>query len=125
MLPGVVHLKDDDDVRAYIVEALRDLDYDVLEAADAPSALAIVERRSGNIDLLLTDVVMPRMSGRELARRLADSRPDMKVLYVSGYTDDAIVRHGILDPGVIFLQKPFSPDVLARKVAETLSMGSA
>jgi CheY-like chemotaxis protein len=93
----------------------------VLEASSGNDAIRVAAEHTGHISLLVTDVVMPRMSGRELARRLADSRPDMKVLYVSGYTDDAIVRHGILDSGVVFLQKPFSPDALARKVAETLS----
>jgi CheY-like chemotaxis protein len=117
----VLVVEDEDAVRRVTCRVLLKRGYKVLEAISGDDAIRVATEHGGHIDLLLTDVVMPRMSGRELARHLAGSRPGMKVLYVSGYTDDAIVRHGILDAGVVFLEKPFSPDVLARKVAETLS----
>jgi len=94
--------------------------YTVLDAADGPSAIELSRRHGGVIDVLVTDVVMPGMSGRELAERLAPTRPEMKVLYTSGYTDDAMVRQGVLSAGVAFLQKPFVPDTLARKVRDVL-----
>ena len=92
----------------------------MIEAVDADDALRWVEEQVQPIHLLVTDVVMPGMSGRELAERLAELRPGMKVLYVSGYTDDAVVRHGLLEAEVSFLQKPFTPTGLARKVREVL-----
>ena len=95
----------------------------MLDASDGPSALELSARHAAGIDLLVTDVVMPGMSGRELAERLAPQRPEMKVLYTSGYTDDAMVRQGVLNAGVAFLQKPFVPDMLARKVREVLDGG--
>jgi YesN/AraC family two-component response regulator len=79
------------------------------------------ESHPGPIHLMVTDVIMPGMSGAQLASRLSASRPEMKVLYVSGYTDDTIVRHGVLERGLAFLQKPFSPKTLARKVGEVLA----
>jgi CheY-like chemotaxis protein len=94
--------------------------YTVLEARHGAEAVEIANRHAGPVHLLVTDVVMPQMSGRELAQRLATLRPDLKVLYMSGYTDDAIVRHGVLASGIAFLSKPFTPDALALKVRELL-----
>jgi PAS domain S-box-containing protein len=94
--------------------------YTVLDAGNADEALAIVAQHAGPLHLLLADVVLPRTSGRELARRLSESHPETKTLYVSGYTDDAIVRYGMLERGLNFLQKPFTPVALARKVRQVL-----
>jgi YesN/AraC family two-component response regulator len=92
----------------------------VLEAPSAEAALDIAARYSGAIHLLLTDVIMPGLSGRELATRLADVRPEARVIFMSGYTDDAVTRHGVLEPGLAYLQKPFTPDALGQKVREVL-----
>ena len=116
----VLLAEDDDMLRPLAKELLAKLGYTVLECANAGEALARAARHAGPIHLLVADVVMPGASGRELARRLEETRPEVRVLYVSGYTDDAIVHHGMLEPGLNFLQKPFTPDVLARKVREVL-----
>jgi PAS domain S-box-containing protein len=100
--------------------ALEAQGYVVLAASDAAAALRVVERHGGTIHLLLTDVVMPGMSGRDLADRLTAQRPGIRVLYMSGYPGDAVVQHGTLPSGSAFLQKPFSPDGLARKVRDVL-----
>jgi PAS domain S-box-containing protein len=107
-------------VRAVAREVLKRNGYAVIEAADGQAALALAAAHAGPIHLLVTDVIMPEMSGRQLADRLREGRPELKVLFVSGYTDDAIVRHGILEPGIAFLQKPFTPESLARKVRAVL-----
>ena len=91
-----------------------------LTAGESGEALLVCEKHEGKIDLMLTDVIMPQMSGRDLADRLAPSHPEMKVLYMSGYTDNAIVNHGVLDAGISFVQKPFTPNVLLRRVREVL-----
>ena len=92
----------------------------MLVAASGHEALRLAEQQAGAIHLLVTDVVMPGMSGCEVALLLAPTHPTMKVLYLSGYTDESVVRHGILEPGVAFLQKPFTAETLARKVREVL-----
>jgi CheY-like chemotaxis protein len=121
LLSGTILLVENEEiVRALIKGILKGSGYTVLEAADGKEALKISHQHRGRIHLLLTDVVMPHMSGRELAQKLAASRTDMKVLYMSGHTEDAIVRHGILVGEVNFLQKPFQSEVLMRKVRELL-----
>ena len=112
--------EDDERVRGLVRAVLEGYGYQVLEAEDGSAALSVSERHEGLIHLLLTDVVMPKMSGRELADQLAESRPEMKVLYMSGYTDESIVHHGVLDANTPFIQKPFEPEALARKVRELL-----
>ena len=112
--------EDEDQVRVAIRGILRRHGYTVLEARNAGEALLLCERHPGTIDLLLTDVVMPKMSGPELAKRLAQTRPSMKVLCMSGCTDDAAVRHGVVEPAFAFLQKPITVDALTRRARELL-----
>jgi len=117
---GTVLLAEDDDaVREYVSLVLRRLGYQVLEAADGADALAVADRFHGPIDLLLSDVVMPRMDGVELARRLGQARSSLKVMHMSGYPGDA--RAGADDAP--FLRKPFDRDVLARRVRRVLDTG--
>jgi CheY-like chemotaxis protein len=116
----VLLAEDDANLRALTRDILASEGYTVLESQDVEDAIRIAERQDGTIHLLVTDVVMPHMSGRALADAVMRIRPDVKVLYMSGYTDDAIVHHGVLDPGTALLQKPFTPAALARKVREVL-----
>jgi CheY-like chemotaxis protein len=106
-------------VRVAARQILERFGYTVIEAANGTEAL-IRAQNGVRIDLLLTDVVMPEMSGRELVDRFAKLRPHTKVLFMSGYTDDAIVRHGILEENMSYMQKPFLPDALALKAREVL-----
>lgn len=115
----ILVVEDEDRVRATTVEALRELGYSVLHASSGPAALAMLERLP-HIDLLFTDIVMPEMTGRQLADRLLEHMPHLKVLYTTGYTRNAVVHNGILDPGTNFLPKPFNLDQLALKVREVL-----
>src|SRR6266850_1561289 len=112
--------EDDPMLRPLTKGLLERLGYTVIDAENAATALEAARHHGGPIQLLVADVVMPGASGRELARQLEKTRPRTKVLYVSGYTDDAIVHHGMLEPGLNFLQKPFTPATLARKVREVL-----
>jgi PAS domain S-box-containing protein len=116
----IMLVEDEAGVRALVRKFLERSGYHVLEASSGDEALREAEKHAGHISLLLTDVVLPRMSGSELARRLVEARPDTRVLYMSGYTDDAIVHHGVLSEGAAFLQKPFTADALARKIRDIL-----
>ena len=117
----VLLVEDEESVRQLVRETLAARGYQVLEADDGEKALKIAKTHNGPIHMLMTDVVMPGMSGRELAKQLGTTHPQTRVLYLSGYTEDAIVHQGVLDSGTSFLQKPFNLQVLARKVREVLS----
>jgi CheY-like chemotaxis protein len=114
----VLVVEDEEIVRNVCVQILERLGYKVVQARNGVEALAVAQGFGDRIDLLLTDVVMPGMNGSELATQLVPHNPEMKVLFTSGYTDDAIVRHGVLDEGVSFIGKPYTPSALARKVRE-------
>src|SRR3989454_2198412 len=113
-------VEDEPEVRWLVRELLQHLGYTILEARHGIEAQVLSIQHPGPIHLLITDVVMPQMSGREIAEQLTSEHPETKVLYMSGYTDDAVVRHGVLAAHMAFLQKPFSPEALARKVREVL-----
>ena len=121
----VLLVEDEESVRELVRETLKARGYTVIEASDGISGMRVAEEYPGKIEILITDVVMPGMSGRELAKRITAARPDIKVLYLSGYTEDAIIHEGALEPGTAFLQKPFTLQVLARKVREVLRGDSA
>ena len=116
----VLLVEDDPGVRNLVATTLTKCGYHVLQAEDGAAAAEVARSHEGLIHLLLTDVVMPGISGRSTAESLLRLRPEVKVLYMSGYTDDAITRHGILEPGIHLIQKPFTPGALARKVREAL-----
>lgn len=118
---SILLVEDEASVRKLARTILQNNGYTVLDAASGDEAQQIAEEHEGLIQLMLTDVIMPGTSGRELAQIVADSRPEMKVLYMSGYTDDAIVHHGILDAETPFIQKPFTPGALLRKVRDVLN----
>jgi two-component system cell cycle sensor histidine kinase/response regulator CckA len=116
----VLLAEDDPGVREVASDALEHKGYHLLRAPDGQTALEMAAAHAGTIHLLVTDMVMPGMTGRELAEALAALRPGIRVLYMSGYTDDAVIRHGVLEDSLPYLQKPFAPDALARKVREVL-----
>jgi CheY-like chemotaxis protein len=116
----ILVVEDRPEVRRLAVEALQGSGYQILEAAEGSEALRVAEHHSGSIHLLLTDVVMPHMTGKELAERLKQLRPETKVLYMSGYTADVISSRGLLDSGEKYIAKPFHLDSLLAKVREVL-----
>ncbi|MDD5630216.1 MAG: PAS domain S-box protein, partial [Elusimicrobia bacterium] len=116
----VLVAEDEESVRRIVLRALEGRGYTVLAAANGAAALKLLEGHGGTVELLLTDVVMPGMNGRELACEVTRRCPGVRTLYMSGYTDDAVVRHGVLEPGLAFIYKPFDAEVLAAKVRETL-----
>ncbi len=118
----ILLLEDEDVVRSLTREILEGLGYQVLEASRGEEAIKIVTANNRSINLLLTDVVMPEMSGKEVVDRVSELTPSLRVLFMSGYTDEAIVHHGVLDSNVQFIQKPFTPAALATKVREVLDL---
>jgi CheY-like chemotaxis protein len=120
----ILLVEDDREVRELAHSILIGCGYSVLEADGPLAGTSLCEQYAGTIHLLLTDVVMPAMSGREFAMRIVARRPGIKVLYMSGYTNNAIVHHGVLDTGLFFLPKPFTPALLAGKVREVLDVSA-
>jgi CheY-like chemotaxis protein len=115
----VLVVEDAEGLRVLVKKLLQRQGYTVFAAGNADEAVTLFNQHA-SIGVLLTDVVMPGASGPELTRRLVAQRPDLKVIYMSGYTEDAIVHHGVLNPGIAFLHKPFTSDTLARKLREVL-----
>jgi CheY-like chemotaxis protein len=116
---SILIVEDDPAVRRLAVVILRNCGYKIQESNNAFEALEVI-RRNPNFDLVLSDVIMPQMSGKELSDRLKGQCSETKILLMSGYTDDALAHHGVLDEGLLFVEKPFSPAKLARKVRAVL-----
>lgn len=119
---SVLVVEDEDDVREYVCEVLRDNGHLVLEAGNGNDAIELCRQQKEPVSLLLTDVVMPGISCKELTEKISMLLPDMKVLYMSGYADDTIVQNDFLIPDTVFIEKPFSPDLLIQKVQEVLGI---
>jgi two-component system, cell cycle sensor histidine kinase and response regulator CckA len=120
----ILVVEDQEAVRSLAKVVLTQYGYHVIEASDGEQAIAVANRLPGQIHLLLTDVILPGMNGKEVSDRLRELRPDVKVLFMSGYTADVIAHRGVLDGGVAFLHKPFSPEELAAQVRDVLAHSS-
>jgi two-component system, cell cycle sensor histidine kinase and response regulator CckA len=116
----VLLVEDDPLVRGLSSRVLRQRGYDVLEAGDGAEVLQVAQGQTREIHLMLTDVVMPNMGVKELTDQLKALHPHLKVLFTSGYTDEAIVNHGVLEPGIEFIEKPFSPAALLNRIRQVL-----
>jgi DNA-binding NtrC family response regulator len=116
----ILVVEDEESLLNLVAEILRDAGYNVMSAHGPKEALRLIAEHREPVHMILTDVVMPGMSGRELADLVIAGRPGTRVLYMSGYTDNAIVHHGVLDAGVTYIQKPFTPDALIKMVREVL-----
>jgi two-component system cell cycle sensor histidine kinase/response regulator CckA len=116
----ILLVEDEPAVRTFVTRALRHQGYQVLDASNGGEALIIAEQHQGRIHLLLTDVIMPRVSGKQLAERLLRTVPELRVLYMSGYAEDIIASHGVLEPGAAFIEKPLTAENLGRKIREVL-----
>lgn len=121
----ILVVEDDEAARSLASRVLKRLGYRVLMAGGGEEALRLLEAEANTVHLLVSDVIMPGMTGPELADRMSTAHPKTKVLFTSGYSDDAIVRHGVLSPGALFMQKPYTPSVLARKVRQALTRSPA
>jgi PAS domain S-box-containing protein len=121
----ILLVEDESAVRSFVARALRQQGYQVLDASNGGEALVVAEQHGGVIHLLLTDVIMPRMSGKQLSERLRALRTDLRVLYMSGYAEDIIAPHGVLEAGAAFIEKPLTAEALGRKVREVLDGGTA
>jgi CheY-like chemotaxis protein len=116
----VLVVEDQEEVREFVVQALANRGYRVLQAVDGQEALALADRHAGTIDVLLTDVVLPGMNGRELAERFKSLRPGIKLIYTSGYAQDIVANRGVLQSGIAYVHKPYTADEIANKVGEAL-----
>ena len=116
----ILLVEDDDQVREVLAEILKELGYLVIHASESAEATKVSNKFKDKIHLLLTDLILPGLNGRELSEQLAEKREDMKVLFISGYSDDVIAKHGMIDEGLSFLQKPFTAASLGKKIREVL-----
>ena len=116
----VLFVEDDELVRKLNLKILEQLGYSVVHAENGKEALELAAKHERKIDLLITDVIMPEMNGEELARKISQINPEIKILFTSGYTEDVIAPHGVLDRGIHFIGKPYKPNQLASKIREVL-----